>query len=179
MRSSGPSGSSERVAGLVDPRDAETLEVLGPVIRFLVPPDDDGAPCVMRGTIAPGGVVPLHRHADPETFIALEGEVEGWLDRGGRDGWARVAPGDVVHVPGGVGHAWRNPSPEPAVSIIVTTATLGRFFREVGTRAPAATAPTASPPPDAAVERFLAVAERYGYWNATPEENAAIGLRLG
>ena len=36
-----------------------------------------------------------------------------------------------------------------------------RFFREVAGSTP---------------EHFLAVSERYGYWNATPEESAAVGL---
>ena len=31
-------------------------------------------------------------------------------------------------------------------------------------------------PPPVPDERFLATAERYGYWNATPEENAEVGL---
>jgi hypothetical protein len=26
---------------------------------------------------------------------------------------------------------------------------------------------------------FLVTADRYDYWNATPQENAAAGLRLG
>jgi hypothetical protein len=47
--------------------------------------------------------------------------------------------------------------------LVVSTAKLGRFFREVA----------GEPLP-----RFLAIAARYGYWNATPEENAAVGLRL-
>jgi hypothetical protein len=46
---------------------------------------------------------------------------------------------------------------------IVSTATIGRFFREIDGRR---------------VEEFEAISERYGYWNATPEENAAIGLSL-
>ena len=25
---------------------------------------------------------------------------------------------------------------------------------------------------------FLAISDRYGYWNATPEENAAIGVTV-
>jgi hypothetical protein len=36
----------------------------------------------------------------------------------------------------------------------------------------------AGPPSAEAIERFLATAERYGYWNATPEENAEVGLAL-
>jgi hypothetical protein len=34
-----------------------------------------------------------------------------------------------------------------------------------------------SRPPDA-IRHFLETAERYGYWNASPEENAQAGLRL-
>jgi hypothetical protein len=68
-------------------------------------------------------------------------------------------------VPGNAKHAWRNASREPAVAIVVSTPRIGRFFREV-----------AGPPSDAAIQRFLEVAERYGYWNATPEENAGVGL---
>jgi hypothetical protein len=26
--------------------------------------------------------------------------------------------------------------------------------------------------------RFATVSAKYGYWNATPEENAAVGIRL-
>jgi hypothetical protein len=38
--------------------------------------------------------------------------------------------------------------------------------------------PPAGPPSDAAVQRFLETAERYGCWNATAEENAQVGLPL-
>jgi uncharacterized RmlC-like cupin family protein len=130
----------------------------------------------MRGTIPPGGAVPLHSHADPETFLALSGEVEGLFDRPGDPGWVRIGPCDVFQVPGGARHAWRNLSDEPSVTIVVSTARLGRFFREVGTRVAPGTAATASPPSEEELERFLAIAARYGYWNATPEENAAAGV---
>jgi hypothetical protein len=70
----------------------------------------------------------------------------------------------VAHVvdPGGAKHAFRNRSPEPAVSIVVSTVRMGRFFREVA----------------AALEPLPAIASRYGHWIATPEQNAAVGLRL-
>ena len=45
---------------------------------------------------------------------------------------------------------------------LVTTATMTRFFREIA----------------AAPDEFLAISDRYGYWNATPEENAAIGITV-
>jgi len=87
-----------------------------------------------------------------------------------------VAPddedGDYVHVPPNEPHAWRNVSAEPVVSLIFTTPKMGRFFREVGRPVSAA----GSPPTAEDLERFAAVSARYGYWNATPEGNAAVGI---
>ena len=97
--------------------DGATLEYLTPVT--------DGAPCLLRGTIPPGGVVPLHSHADPETFIVLAGTAESYTG----DDWHPVTAGEVHHIA-------------------------------------------------AAPEDFLAISDRYGYWNATPEENAAIGITV-
>ena len=60
--------------------------------------------------------------------------------------------------------------------MIVSTSKIGLFFQEVGTRAvPGA---YAAPPSREAIQRFLKVSERYGYWNATPEENTRVGLTL-
>ena len=163
---------TERVARLVDPGGVETINVMGPTIEFLTPPDEpeDATPCVMRGTVPPGGVVPLHAHADPETFLARSGAFEGLVHSGDAFEWVPIGAGDVFHIPGGARHAFRNRSDAPAVMIIVSTARIGRFFREVST--------PPGPPPAAAIERFLETAERYGYWNATPEENAAVGLDM-
>jgi len=149
-------------AHLVDLRAVDTIDVLGPTLAFVTAPDgNDDGPSVMRGAIPPGGVVPLHSHADPETFLMVSGSVEGLVDADlGR--WQRIGPGDMFHVPGDARHAWRNASVDPAVMILVSTNRIGRFFQEV------ATGP----------ERFLEISERYGYWNATPEENAEIGVGL-
>jgi quercetin dioxygenase-like cupin family protein len=149
---------------LVDQGAVETLDVLGPTVAFLTPADGDAdAPCLIRGSIPAHGFVPLHSHADPETFLVISGEMSGLV--GGA--WVPVRPGDVIHVPPNAKHAWRNDTDAPAVSALVTRARMAQFFREV-----------AAGPPPAMVERFLAASERYGYWNASPEENAAIGLDL-
>ena len=158
-----------QTASIVDPEQGEQIGVLGPTIRFLTPPDGrTDLPCVMRGTIPPGGMVPLHSHADPETFLALSGAVEGLsytddgfaldpgrprrrLPRAGRR-QARVAQSrrraggderrehepDRHVLPRGRGVAGRR------------TTRRGDSWRS----------------------------RRYGYWNATPEENAAIGIVL-
>lgn len=87
----------------------------------------------MRGTVPPDVVVPLHSHADPETFLALSGGVRGLEPLGQGPTWIGIRPGDVLHVPGGAKHAFRNPEREPAVMIVVSTAEIGAFFREVAT----------------------------------------------
>lgn len=175
-RGSGP--AREGSAVFVDQDAAETIDVLGPTVQFLTPSDEDGeAPCLMRGTIPPGGSVPLHSHPDPETFVAVSGELEVLVHRDGRFDWAPVRPGDVVHVPGGAKHAFRNRSPEPAVQLLVSTATIGRFFREIGTPVGPGSPPP-GPPSGETLARFLATAERYGHWTASPEENAEVGLTL-
>jgi hypothetical protein len=66
-----PSGIAyAEFAHLIKPEQVETIDVLGPTIQFLTPPDRKDAPCIMRGTIPPGVSIPLHSHADPETFVA-------------------------------------------------------------------------------------------------------------
>ena len=87
---------------ILDLPDGATVEILTPV--------GDGLPCVMRGTIPAGGIVPLHSHADPETFLMLDGEIEGFV----AGEWSRIAAGDVLHVPGHIRHAWRNRRTVPA-----------------------------------------------------------------
>lgn len=61
--------------------------------------------------------------------------------------------------------------------MIVTTGKMGRFFREIG-RPIAARGQRPAPPSAEAIRQFLETARRYGYWMATPEENAAVGLAV-
>jgi quercetin dioxygenase-like cupin family protein len=158
---------------LVDLRTVETINVLGPTIQFITSPDGGGdAPCVMRGTIPPGVVVPLHSHADPETFFVLSGAVEALEYTPDGFAWLPVGAGDLFHVPGGDKHAWRNSGREPAAMLMTSTRRIGTFFREI------AALDGSCPPSQETLDHFLATAERYGYWNATPEENAEVGLAL-
>jgi hypothetical protein len=87
----------------------------------------------------------------------------------GSIGWIAIRPGEILHLPGGVKHAWRNRSQEPAVSLAVTEESLAAFYREVGT-------PAGTPPAPDSAERFVEASLRRGHWLGTPEENAAVGL---
>ncbi len=158
-----------------NPTTGQVVEVFGPTVEFLTSPQDARNDfCVLRGTIPPGVSVPLHAHADTEDFLVISGEVEGLRQDPEGYQWIRAQAGDYIHVPGNAQHAWRNVSREPVVCLIITTKRLGQFFQETGR--PVTDAPQPVTPEDLA--RFAAVSARYGYWNATPEENAAVGIQM-
>jgi uncharacterized RmlC-like cupin family protein len=151
-----------------------TLHIPGACIELLTPLQAaDELPCLLRGTIPAGGVVPLHSHADTETFVGVAGELEGLTRYPDGTAWVPLHAGDIFHVPGDVPHAWRNRSTESATSLILTTTRLARFFCDI-----AAPASRTDPPDPEVIATFMDVARRYGYWNATAEENAAVGLRV-
>jgi len=145
----------------------------GATVEFLTPPDAAGGFCVMRGVIPPGGIVPLHSHADAEAFLVLSGTKQVLLHGAAGPEWHRVQAGDYIDVASGTPHAWRNDSDQPVVDLLITTNRLGQFFREM--RRPAGA--TGPPTPDD-LARLGALAQKYGYWTATPEENAAVGIYL-
>src|SRR3954451_7976899 len=70
------------------------LDVIGPVVEFLVPPDEPGLDyCVMKGEIPPGVCVPLHTHADPETFTVLSGAIQVLTEQAAGLTWLDVPQG--------------------------------------------------------------------------------------
>ncbi|HKP25132.1 MAG TPA: cupin domain-containing protein [Dongiaceae bacterium] len=169
--------SIRRVARCIEPR-CPSIDVLGRVIKVLALPDEaTAAPCVMRWTIPPGIVIPLHSQPDPETLVVVSGNTEGLSQTAEGYQWTRLAPGDVFHVPGRAKQAFRNHWPEPAVMIVVATSHLGRFLLEVGKPALPTLRPANSPTPEA-VRGFLETAARYGHWTATPEQNYQVGIDL-
>jgi quercetin dioxygenase-like cupin family protein len=164
------------MAYLVNWKDIERFDVMGPTIQFLTSlTGEPDSPCIMRGTVPPGVIIPLHSHADPETFIQLSGELEGLSESASGLAWMRIRPGDIFHVPGGAKHAFRNHSTESAVSMIVSTCRLGSFLRSIGTSQETPHASSVSPE---RIRHFLTTSEKFGYWNASPEENARFGLHL-
>jgi len=66
-----------QVTHIVDRGTYGVLDILGPTIEFLTSPQHpDAIYCVMLGTIPPGVSVPLHSHADVESFYVLSGSVQ-------------------------------------------------------------------------------------------------------
>ncbi len=152
--------------------EVETLDLLGPRIRFLTPlVDDPDAYCVISSVVPPNVVVPLHSHPERETFLILSGALDAF------DGlaWRTNRAGEVFDVPGGVKHAFRNTSAEPVSVVLVTKTSMGHFFRSVGR--PAADVP-AGPVAAEAIGAFVTAAIQHGYWLGSPAETAEIGISL-
>ena len=114
---------------LAETPPAQTLDVLGATVEFLSWSDEF---CVMRGFIPAGSGVPLHRHGDAEVFLVLSGAQQVLVQEESGLQWRDAQAGDYVRIPGDVLHAHRNVTDEPAVDLIITTARLGRFFKEIG-----------------------------------------------
>jgi len=162
------------IRNLSDAKQVTTeIDLLGPRIEFLTPPD--GAPLsVMKGVVPAGVVVPLHSHADVETFYITAGELQMFFQT--ENNWIAIRPVQFVYIPGNEKHAWRNLSAKDATVLIITTAQLGNFLEEIGVTISAESQPLA-PSPER-LQHFVETSIRYGYWLGNPEENAAIGISL-
>lgn len=175
IRSAPHSGAILR--NVVDGTPYRAVDVFGPTMEFLSGPDDFGTQyCVMRGVVPAGVIVPLHSHEDAEDFFILSGAQQVLMpdeDRSLR--WYDVSAGDYLHIPGGHPHAHRNVGDEPAIELVITTARLGRFFRDIAR--PAVDGARGLAPDDLA--EFVVAATKYGYVLGTLEENAAVGIELG
>ena len=151
----------------------EVLDVLGPRIRFVTALSDrDNDYCLIAADFPTGIVVPVHSHAERETFYLLQGEMQGlWENR-----WTTLSAGAVFDVPGDVKHALRNVSGASASLLLVTPMRHARFLRDIGR--PAALAGGGAPTP-ADLQRLVEASRAYGYWRGSPADNSAVGISLG
>jgi quercetin dioxygenase-like cupin family protein len=108
-----------------------------------------------------GAGTPLHRHTrEAETFIVLDGDLDGWSD----DEHTVVSAGDTLHLPAGTEHAYRVHSETAQFLLLITPAGFERFFIADGQPShPDADLPPIPPPPPAeAVERLGQLLSDYG-----------------
>jgi quercetin dioxygenase-like cupin family protein len=154
-----------------------TYNVLGVLLQFLATPEQINDPItLMRGTVPPGVIIPLHSHADPEVFYVLDGVLEVFQAEGSTAGWQTVTAGEVATIPGNIRHALRNTSSAPTTSITVSKQDLYNFFRELARPFDPAVPP--APPAPEEMQHFFQLAAKYKFWLASPAENAAIGISL-
>ncbi|WP_421980836.1 cupin domain-containing protein [Roseibium sp.] len=90
------------------------------------PAQSNGAMSIIETENAPGFGPPLHRHPETEIFRVLEGRYLYEID--GKRFYAET--GDVVTIPGGSVHAFRNDGDTPARQFIIICPALdaSRFF---------------------------------------------------
>lgn len=109
-----------------------------------------------------------------EDFFALYGNIEVLMEEAGELHWVEASAGNLIEIPGNSKHAVRNRSEHPAITLLFTTSRHGRYLQEIGRSV--ASGESAGPPDE--MQHSLKTAKRYGYWFATPEENAAVGIKL-
>jgi quercetin dioxygenase-like cupin family protein len=138
-------------------------------IELLTSPKDSY--WVMKATVYPGESVPLHAHNDVEDFYLVSGEAEVLVQTRQGLEWIAIQTGDFVHIPGNAKHAWRNRHSLAAEKVIVTSPKLGRFLQELGEL-------IRNGAGNGTMDNLRLLSERYSYWIASPEENAAVGISL-
>ena len=97
-------------------------------------PSEDGQAVLVEMWVEPGGGVPPHAHPSmEERFTVLSGEPSFLSGRK----WATAAPGDIVVVPAGVRHAYRNAGEELAHVVCEASPalTLQEFLEDAATMA--------------------------------------------
>jgi len=162
-------------ARLVRERERSQFEVVGSKVEFLLGPQTgDEDPCVLKATIPSVVVVPLHSHDAIEIFLVLSGSIDVLFESGGEMRWVEAGVGDLLEIPCNAKHAFRNRSQSPMPNLLFTNSKHGRYLREIGR--PLAPGEAVRPPDPSAVQHLLETARRHGYWFATPEENASVGI---
>ena len=134
----------------------QLFNAAGVLLQFLASPGEVGdAICLIRGTMPPGVVVPLHSHSEPEVLYVLDGSLQAYRSTEGANGWTNAGVGDVVIIPGSVKHALRNASSLPATLALITKSQLYQFFRELA-KPFDPNQPPSHPTPDAMQQLFEA-----------------------
>ena len=146
--------------------EGKMLWVANELMTFKVSSEDTGGMYALTDSVVlPQGEAPLHvHHREDEAFWVLEGELEILV---GEDTFKAGAE-SFVHLPKGVPHTYKNVGTGPARFLtLIVPAGLEKFFEEVGKPG----TDLSSPPPfeEEDIERFLALAPRYGAEILSPE----------
>jgi quercetin dioxygenase-like cupin family protein len=123
------------------------------IIRYLIDGSSTGSAGIFELTVPPGSnVPPPHSHTNNEEIIyVLQGVVRYTVGDETRD----LGPGETMHTPKGVVHAFANPFEGQSRALVVNSPDIGaQFFRDV-----AAVLSAGGPPDKAALAQVMG---RYG-----------------
>ena len=109
----------------------DTYDHLGLRLRIrLTGEDTAGSLALIEHVGKQGAGSPLHRHTrEAETFVVLDGVLDGWSDGEHTD----VSAGDSLYLPTGTEHAYRIRSDTVRFLLLLTPAGFDRFFMTDGT----------------------------------------------
>jgi quercetin dioxygenase-like cupin family protein len=147
---------------LIRAATGDTYDHLGLRLRMrLTGPDTAGSLALIEHVGRGGTGTPVHRHTrEAETFIVLDGDLDGWSD----GDHSIVSAGDTLYLPSGSEHAYRVRSATARFLLLITPAGFEQFFVTDGTPSDpdADLPPVPGPPPAEAVERLTQVLSSYG-----------------
>ena len=145
----------------MQPQAQPPIRIGGLEIRYLVDGTASGtATGMFELTVGPGArVPPAHSHSGNEEIVyVLEGKLRYLVGDETRD----LGPGDRMHTPRGVVHAFSNPHEAAAKALIMLTPDIGaQYFRDVAEIAGAAGGPDPA--------KMAAMMTKYGLVLARPK----------
>jgi quercetin dioxygenase-like cupin family protein len=137
----------------------EALDVVGDLLVLRTRPTEQAPMLLVETTVMPGGGPPPHTHAAEELFLVQEGRLAFVTGKLGVE--CVAGPGDVIHVPGGRPHAYRNRGSEPARMLVMFDDGLQivLLWRAIGEPVDPESWQPLPPPP---VETIVAACRQYG-----------------
>ena len=145
----------------MQPQAQPPIRIGGLEIRYLVDGTVSGtATGMFELTVGPGArVPPAHSHSGNEEIVYVLG---GKLRYSVGDETRDLGPGDRMHTPRGVVHAFSNPHDQPAKALIMLTPDIGaQYFRDIAEIAGAAGGPDPA--------KMAAMMTKYGLVLARPK----------
>ena len=142
---------------------ASSLDLFGNVITFRARPSDGMPALIISCRTAPGAGAPPNRHLDDnEAFCVVSGVDDFEIDGETR----RVGPGEMVTIPKGASHSFRNQGSEIAEMLILNWPGLQHeaMFTKLGRPVPLGSEPAAQagPPPAHMAAEFKRLAAECG-----------------
>jgi quercetin dioxygenase-like cupin family protein len=139
--------------------ETPTVEIGKLSIRYLIDGSQTDSMGMFELTVQPGAnVPPPHSHTNNEEIVyVVEGALRYSVGADTRD----LHPGESMHTPKGIVHAFSNPFPDTARALIVLSPDIGvQYFVDIGEVV------SRGGPPDKAA--LAAVMQRYGLAPAAP-----------
>jgi quercetin dioxygenase-like cupin family protein len=145
---------------------ASGLWVIRDRVRFLGDVPRPGF-ALLEVTVPPGSGTPPHRHASPEIFHVVEGEISVGTFEEARPSFTIAGQGDSVSIASNVPHNYQNAGTSPARMLVVVDDRMAAFFQEAGQTAE----PPQGPPTPDEIGRIMSVCGRHGIEVLPPPAN--------